>query len=42
MTRIFEHVAATLVAIMVMTMSFSAIVTVPVEPAVEAAAPILA
>jgi hypothetical protein len=42
MTRFFEHTAAAIVAVLIMTVTFNAIVTVPAEPAADAAAPILA
>ncbi len=37
MTRFFEHTAAAIVALLIMTVSFNAVVTVPAEPAAQAA-----
>ena len=42
MTRFFEHTAAAIVALLIMAVSFNTVVSVPVEPAAQAAAPILA
>ena len=42
MTRFFEHTAAALVALLIVTVSFNTVVTVPVQPTSYAAAPILA
>ena len=42
MPRFFEHAAAAFVAVIIMTVSFSAIVTVPVQPTSYTSAPVLA
>ena len=42
MTRFFEHTDAALVALLIVTVSFNTVVTIPTAPAAYATAPVLA